>query len=253
MSFTERADRFEELFGETRSRSDADQVLAGLLADRALEPSFRIDVVAALGDVAGPVGSAVIRAEFISAWAQLEKAKPHNRWIYRDLMCACLWALGKRDGPAATDVLAEATAHASFDVRSYGFMILASVGDDRVWDDMRASLALRLAKKITSERQANEAIWTIRYLARHCTRNSDRREQLISLLRDRWNRLLVRHQQVLEELYPGIEPSGPEPAKVDLATNVPAGPWVRPSSHEQWERQSGHDAFEVTNGPAGWA
>jgi hypothetical protein len=103
MSLGDRVGRFEELLGEARSRSDADQALARLLADPPLDAFLRIDVVAALGDVAGPVGSAVIRAEFISACALFETAKPHNRWIYRDLMCACLWALGKRDGPAATD------------------------------------------------------------------------------------------------------------------------------------------------------
>jgi hypothetical protein len=35
MSFMERADTFEELLAETRSRSDADHALAGLLADQA--------------------------------------------------------------------------------------------------------------------------------------------------------------------------------------------------------------------------
>lgn len=231
MSFMERAERFQALLAETRSRADADQALAGLLADPDLEP-FRTQTVAALGDVAGPAGSAAIRAEFAEALAEFATAKPHDRPVYRDLMCACLWALGKRDGPAATDVLLEATVHASYEVRDYGFVIIAAVGDDRAWDDMQRSLAARLSRKITSPRQAGEAVHIIEYLARSAAQNSDRRSRLTTLLRDSWSRLPPRTQAALAELYPGISPEGPAPAEVGLETHAPRAPWQRPDKNE---------------------
>jgi hypothetical protein len=227
MSFIERADSFEELLGEACSRADADLALAGLLADPDLEP-FRTATVAALGDVAGPVGSAAIRAQFTSARGQFATAKPHSRSTYRDLMCACLWALGKRDGAAATDVLVEATAHASNDVRDYGLTILAAVGDDRAWDDMERSLAGRLARKITSPRQAVEAVHIIEYLARSGAGNRDRSVRLIGVLRDRWTHLPERAQNAIAELYRGIGPGGPAPAYVYLGTHAPRAPWQPP-------------------------
>jgi hypothetical protein len=232
MSFMERSDKFDELLGEARSRGDADLAVVGLLADPNLDPWFRTKAVAALGDLTGPVGSGAIRAEFSAARALFATAKPHNRSWYCDLMCACLWALGKRDGAAATGVLVDATAHPSWVVRDYGFSTLAAVGDDRAWDDMAGSLARRLARKITSERQADEAVWIVRYLARHCAGHSDRSEQLTALLRGRWNSLPVAARQVLAQLYPGAGPSGPASLEVDFARHVPTAPWERPANQQ---------------------
>jgi hypothetical protein len=249
MTYIDRSDRFDEVLGEARSRSDADHALVELLGDPGLDSWFRTRTVAALGDVTGPVGSSALRREFVAASAQFEAAKPHCRAAYRDLMCACLWALGKRDGAAATDVLIEGAAHASWNVRDYGFMIVAAVGDDRAWDGMLAALAERLAKKIASERQAGEADLTIAYLARHCGRDADRCQRLAGLLRDRWSRLPDSVRYAMAEQYPGVGPGGPLPAEIDFANYAPEAPWQPPPKTQvQWERQSSQDAFEFAHG-----
>jgi HEAT repeat protein len=247
----ERSDRFDEVLGEARSRSDADRALVELLGDPALDTWFRIRAVAALGDVTGPDGSSALRREFVAGSAQFETAKPHDRAGYYDLMCACLWALGKREGPAATDVLVAGTAHASWHVRSYGFMILAAVGDDRAWNDMLASLARRLAKKITSERQADEAQLIIAYLARHCAGHADRCTRLAGLLRDRWSRLPDSVRYTAADQYPGVGPGGPLPAEIDFASYAPEAPWQpRPIAQLRWESQSSQTS-EASHGHQG--
>lgn len=249
MTYIERSDRFDEVLGEARSRSDADRALAELLGNLALDTWFRTKTVAALGDASGPVGSSALRREFVAANAHFETAKPHSRAAYRDLMCACMWALGKRDGRAATDILIEGTAHASWNVRNYGFMILAAVGDDRAWDDMLAALAERLQKKITSERRADEAELVIAYLARHCGRDADRCTRLAGLLRHQWGRLPDSVRYAVKEDYPGVGPGGPLPAEIDFARYTPTAPWQPPpTTQAQWERQSSQDAFEFAHG-----
>jgi hypothetical protein len=253
-----RYDRFNELLGEAKARGDADGALVALLGDGAFNTWARTLVVAALGDAKGPAGVAAVRCEFAAAADHYATASRHSRSDYRDLMCACVWALGKRDGPGSTDILAEAGSHASAAVRDYGLVALAAVGDDRAWDDMLAGLRARLAKRITSASRQGEALVVIAYLARHCGRDAGRRIRLAALLRERWTRL--PEAKMVAGRYPGVSPDGLPPADIDFGAYVPRAPWARPPEQElhelqtrRWERESGYDAFTVTYGnrPAG--
>jgi hypothetical protein len=225
MTYLDRSGRVDELLGEARSRSDADQALAALLDDNALDSWIRTKAVAALGEVTGPAGSSVVRSEFSAARARFETSKPHNRADDCDLMCACVWALGHRDEPAATDMLVEAAGHASASVRDYGLSVLAAVGDDRAWDDMFAALELRLAKRISRARQAGEVLLFIGYLARHCAQKHDRSARLAGLLRRRWSRLPDSAAQAAAGRYPGVGPGGPPSADIGFAAYIPPAPW----------------------------
>lgn len=251
MSRKSRYDRFDELLGEAKARGDADGALVALLADGAFNTWARTLVVAALGDTTGHAGSAAIRAEFAAAAEQYATAKRHSRSEYRDLMCACVWAMGKRDGPGGTDILVAAAAHASANVRDYGLVTLAAVGDDRAWDDMLADLRARLATRITSASRQGEALVIIAYLARHCGRDAGRRTRLAGLLRERWTR--VPEAKMVAGRYPGVSPDGPPPSEIDFGAYVPRAPWARPTPQElqelqsrHWERESSYDAFTVT-------
>lgn len=246
-----RYDRFSELLGEARARGDADRALVALLDDGAFNTRARTLVVAALGDTKGQAGVAAIRGEFAAAAGQYETTSRHSRPDYRDLMCACVWALGKRDGPGSTDVLAEAAVHGSAAVRDYGLVALAAVGDERAWDDMLADLRARLAKRITSASRQGEALVVIAYLARHCGSDAGRRVRLASLLRERWTR--VPEAKMVAGRYPGVSPAGLSPADIDFGAYVPRAPWARPTEEElrelqtrRWERESSYDAFTVT-------
>jgi hypothetical protein len=238
----QRLQRFEELLGEAKARSDADRALVILLRDGVYDSYTRIGVVAALGDTAGPDGSPALRADFAAARAAFETCKPHRRAEYVDVMCACVWALGKRDGPDATDLYVEAAAHANRDVRDHGLSVLAAVGDGRAWDDMLAGLAGRLAKKISSVQRGGEALMIITYLARHCGRDADRRARLAGLLCEQWNH--VPEAETVAGRYPGAGPDGRPAAEIDFAAHVPRAPWERPPmAKRHWEGQSSQDAF----------
>ncbi len=246
-----RYDRFHELLGEAKARGDADGALVALLGEGAFNTWARTLVVAALGDTRGPAGSAAIRGEFAAAADQCATAKSHSRSDFRDLMCACVWALGKRGGPGSTDILVEAAAHTSAKVRDYGLVTLAAVGDDRAWDDMLADLRERLARRITSASRQGEALVVIAYLARHCGRDAGRKNRLAGLLRERWTR--VPDAKMLAVRYPGVIPGGPPPSDVDFGAYVPRAPWARPTAQElqelqsrRWERESSYDAYTVT-------
>ena len=143
-------------------------------------------MVAALGDTK-PGGLRARSAASSPPPHQCATAKSHSRSDFRDLMCACVWALGKRGGPGSTDILVEAAAHTSAKVRDYGLVTLAAVGDDRAWDDMLADLRERLARRITSASRQGEALVVIAYLARHCGRDASRKNRLAGLLGDRWS------------------------------------------------------------------
>jgi hypothetical protein len=243
----QRLQRFEELLGEAKARSDADRALVSLLGDGVYDSYSRLEVVAALGDTTGPDGSPGLRAEFAAAMAHFQTCKPHRRAEYVDLMCACVWALGKRDGPGATDLCIAAAGHSNRDVRDYGLTILAAVGDDRAWDDMLAALADRLAKKISSAQRSVEALMITEYLARHCGRNADRRARLAGLLRERWNH--VPEPETVARRYPGVGPDGGPSREIDFAAYIASAPWDGPPmTQPHWERQSSQDAFTSADG-----
>lgn len=223
VSYDERANRFDAALALARSRGNADEVLAGMLADPAYNEWERVLIAGELGDVRGPAGSAALRQAMTGALARLGVASGRARSESADLACACVWALGKRDGAGATDALLEAARHARRYVSNYGISTLAAVGDDRAWEEMFARLAEVSRRKPGSEFRRGEIRYAIEYLARAAPLASDRAVRLVTLIRDRWRHVGV--QQWLEEWWPGIGPGGPPPETINLGTHVPETPW----------------------------
>lgn len=128
MTYAERIDRFEAALAAAVSARDADQALAEMSARVAVNSYEQTSLVAALGDTRGPAGSAAVRAVFDAALARYATASKTTRSEYRDVLCTCVIALAKRDGPAATDVYARAATHENPGVREYGMSALAAPG-----------------------------------------------------------------------------------------------------------------------------
>src|ERR1022692_1668134 len=151
MTYVERANRFDAALSAAASGSDADQVLAGMLADSALDARERLQVAAALGGTRGPVGTATLRQAFTAALEEYSVASKSSRSQQRDLICACVIALAKRDDPAATDLYMAAARHANAIIREYGLSALAPAGDDRAWEEVMARLDEILQRKISTD------------------------------------------------------------------------------------------------------
>jgi hypothetical protein len=214
-TYAERAARFDATVKAAKMRSDADEVLSLMLIDPAYDGTEKIVIVAALGDVQSPAGSAAIRRAFAAAMAGLATARPSQRGELRDLACAAVYALSKRDGAAATDIFVTAGFHASQDISRYGLDALVSVGDDRAWDDVMSMLGEILRRKVSAgTHRSDQALAAIEYLARHAGLGTDRAVRLITLVRDRWRN--IGDQTWVEEHWPGIEPGGPSPDAVSL-------------------------------------
>jgi len=217
MTLLERHERLEAVLAAVVSGSDADQRLAAMLADPAMDAYGRIKVTEALGKVGpGPAGSAALRSEFADAAGSLAGASRATKFWYRDLICASVWALATRDGPAATDVYLAAIRSANATVRDYGMTFLAVSGDDRAWDEVITRLRDGLQRKINpGGLRWRETCRAVEYLARHAARGSDRADRLIGLVRGRWRNL--GDADLIARWWPGIGPGGPPPGAIDLA------------------------------------
>jgi hypothetical protein len=148
MSYAERADRFDADLAAAAAADDSDSQLVALLSRPSADDRERILIAAALGESGtGPDGSAAVRAQFSDAMTALTTATKSARSGWRDLVCAAVIALARRDGPAATDIYLAAAASASADVRDYGLMVLAAEGDDRAWDPVLATVSEILGRK----------------------------------------------------------------------------------------------------------
>jgi HEAT repeat protein len=215
MSYAERFEKFEAALSAALSGSDADPVLARMLSDPALDMLERKLVTAALGGTHGPEGSAAVRRAFSTAWETYPGASKSHRPWERDLLCTCVIALARRDGPAATDVYVSAALHENATVRRYGLHALAAVGDDRAWETIMTRLAEILKRKITPDGpRSDEASTAAAYLARHAPQGSPRAVRLITLLRGQWRNL--GDPDLLKRWWPGIQPGGSTPAALDL-------------------------------------
>jgi hypothetical protein len=115
-----------------------------------------------------------VRAQFSDTMARLATATKSTRSGWRDLACAAVIALARRDGPAAMDVYLTAAASTSADVRDYGLMVIAGEGDDQAWDPMLAKVSEILGRKRISYSRWYEMLHAIEYLARHAARGTDR-------------------------------------------------------------------------------
>jgi hypothetical protein len=215
LTYAERAARFDAALKSAKARSDADQALLAMLTDPVRDWLQRIEIVAAFGDVRGPVGSAVIRHAFADATGMLATARPSQRSWLRDLACAAVYALCKRDGAAATDIFVAAAFHPSRDISGCGIRALVSAGDDRAWDDVMTTLGeiLRTKARAGTQRSA-QSLAAIEYLARHAEPGTDRAIRLVTLVRDRWRN--IGDRAWAEECWPGIGPGGPPPDAVSL-------------------------------------
>ena len=227
MTYVERAEKFDVTLAAAVAGKNADQALAGLLADPALDMPERTRVAAALGDTRGPAGSAALRKAF-SATMERGSVAGRSTWPQeRDLICACVIALARRDGPAATDVYLAASGHTNAVVRTYGVSALAPVGDDRAWDAVLARLEDILHRKTSPDgRRWEEAADAIQYLARHSPAGSERAVRLVTLLRNRWRNLA--DPGLVEQWWPGIRPGGQQPETIDQpGLHTPDAWWRR--------------------------
>jgi hypothetical protein len=246
ISYVERSDRFDAEVAAAAATDDSDRQLIILLGRPGLDASERIRVTAALGESGtGPEGSAAVHSQFSDAMARLTDPKSGWHW-WRDLACAAVIALARREGPAATDAYLTAADSADRAVRQYGLMVLEVDGDDRAWDPMLARVGEILARKRISYGRWDELLMAVGYLARHSARNAARAERLITLLRANWGTLAhppqkrvdrgpyvepeVEAAARIEELWPGIEPDGPPAAALDLHRLHTPVAWWRPGS-----------------------
>jgi hypothetical protein len=183
----------------------------------------KVTAVAALGDAQGDQGPAALR----SLLAIRQRSV--------DLRCAALLALAKREGSAASDVLAAHLTRVPAAVRDYAIIGLAGVGDDRVWAQVHAVLRQQLNRPSrTSQLQPLhpaigqfKVLITVAYLVRHLRMSpADRIPQLVGTLRSRFDRLYLVEQDWLRTHWPGIDPAGPAPARVDPPDLQPFRAWV---------------------------
>jgi hypothetical protein len=245
MSYAERADRFDASLAAAAAADDSDSQLIALLSRSQGSNYERILITAALGESGtGPDGSAAVRAQFSDAMARLATATKSARSGWRDLACAAVIALARRDGPAATDIYLAAAASTSADVRDYGLMVLAAEGDDRAWEQVLAAVSEILGRKRISYGRWYDMLHAVQYLARHAARGTDRAQQLIGLLRANWGTLARPPQKLvrrgpyvepemqtatpLEELWPGIQPDGQPGDSIDLPRLRTPAAWWRP-------------------------
>jgi len=245
MSYVERANRFDDDVAGAAASANGDGALVGLLGRPGLDERERITLTAALGESGnGPEGSAAVRAQFSDAMASLPLASKDARHWWRDLACAALVALARREGPAATDIYVTAAASAVPEVRDYGLMVLAAEGDDRAWEQVLGWVGEILSRKRISYGPWHDLLHAVEYLARHAARGSARSEQLVVLLRANWAALARPPQKRaghgpyveptmetarrLEQLWPGIEPDGPPVAALDLPQLHTPVAWWRP-------------------------
>lgn len=224
MSYLERAERFDAALSAAVSANDSDQVLAGMLSDQTLDTTEHTKVAAALGTTRGAAGSAALRKAFSIAMKQAALTDKRTNRGERDLICACVIALARRDGPDATDIYLVAARHTNSIIRDYGSAALAPSGDDRAWEEILARLDAILQRKISPDGlRWEEAVNTIEYLARHASRGSTRATRLITLLRSHWRNLAS--PGLLQQWWPGIGPGGPPPQTIDLGAHTIQHSW----------------------------
>ena len=173
----------------------------------------KVLAVAALGDAQGDNGPGVLRALL---------AVPQRS---TDLRCAALLALAKRQGSAASDVLAGHLSRVPVAVRDYAIVGLAAVGDDRAWPEVHTILRRELDRprptvqpqRLIPELKQFKVLKTMTYLVRHlATSPGERTLLLVDSLRSRFDRLYLLEQDWLSTRWPGIAPGGPDPVRIDF-------------------------------------
>ncbi|MBN1091563.1 hypothetical protein JKP75_02600 [Blastococcus sp. TML/M2B] len=188
--------------------AEGDRLLAGLDGLRGWRP---VVVVAALGEVDGPHGGAVLRRAIASRGRGTS-----------DLRCAALLALAKREKASASAELSEAVGDADAAVRDYAVMSLAAVGDGRAWYAVLARLTATLGRTRKTEAgdDLSPVVLAVVYLLRHVGEDDGQAEAVVSLLRRRWSRLTDRERRWFGQHWPAVVPGSSgagEPALPDPA------------------------------------
>jgi hypothetical protein len=178
----------------------------------------RVMVVAALGDAQGDEGVAALRALLAVQQRSV------------DLRCAALLALAKRQGVAASDVLAAHLTGVPAAVADYAVIGLAAVGDDRAWPQAHERLRRQLDRPTPTSQPDQlipgikdfEAMMTVSYLVRHLSSPvADRTPLLVTTLRSRFDRLYQVEQKWLTQHWPGVAPGGPDVALLEVPNPEP--------------------------------
>jgi HEAT repeat protein len=176
-----------------------DELLAQAL--RTARGFDRVILAAALGDVDGAAGASALREA-------LGASGPGSR----DLRCAALLALGKREGARATPEMLAGLRSRDGIVREYAVAALVEAGDDRGWDEVLDWVTTQLtASRRPNRLAASPIVLAIGYLARHAPQGSQRLRLLVDLIRDAWPRLLEDERAWFGVNWPEAAPGGPDP------------------------------------------
>jgi hypothetical protein len=118
-------------------------------------------------------------------------------------------------GSDATPDLEAALQGRSSVIRWCSLIALAKIGTDEAWGTA-FSLFQKMLKRPAPKRGTMPPVNVVAvcYLGRFVD-GLDRRRQLVTLLRERWEKLPAEDQQVLRLVWPGVDPSGPDPEVLD--------------------------------------
>jgi HEAT repeat protein len=194
--------------GDQLDRSIVQAVQLGAQGDELLAQALqtargfdRVVLAAGLGEVDGAAGSAALRKA-------LAATGPGSR----DLRCAALLALGKREGAGATPEMLAGLHSRDGIVREYAVAALAEAGDDRGWGEVFAWVT----DQLTAERRpgylaASPVVVAFSYLARHASTGSVRLRRLVDTIRSSWPQLLDDERAWFNRNWPQAAPGGPDP------------------------------------------
>ena len=188
----------------------ADELLAQML-DAATDTVDKTRIAAHLGDFKGTAGSEALQRAMLLAGPGT-----------RDLRCASVLALAKRDGQVASPHLRSALADKDFVVKDYAVIALAGAGDDSAWDEVFALLPALLKRR---QDPSVEFARAIAYLAQYL--NPQRRAELIRFVRDRWGS--IGAQRWFHEFWPDACPDGPSMDAAHSPDAMVLRAWARSS------------------------
>jgi hypothetical protein len=192
----------------------ADALLAQMLD--AARYSDNVEIAAQLGDLRGDAGTAALRRAVSATGPQT-----------RDLRCAALLALAKRCGPDATPWLRDALEARDSAVKDYAIIGLAGAGDDRAWNQVADRLRTLVRRASKTEWPASEVLMAFAYLARHLGANTERRRELVNLVRKNWSTRRVDEQHWFDRYWPDAAPGGPSAENVGPPDADAIQAWAR--------------------------
>jgi len=121
--------------------------------------------------------------------------------------------LARQQGSAATPALVEALGDRSPDVRWQALTCLAVVGTGEAWTPVIELLEKMMRRPSKVQRRPPPEVCALCYLSRFLD-DSDRVEALANLFRKYWGRLQSNVRLAVEEVWPDVQPGGPEVERV---------------------------------------